>query len=45
MRLARLYEKARYGGADAAGREKAACGAEDVRQAEACRETLSGKQI
>ena len=44
-RLARLYEKARYGGADAAGREKAACGAEDVRQAEACRETLSGKQI
>ena len=45
VRLARLYEKARYGGADAAGREKAACGAEDVRQAEACRETLSGKQI
>ena len=43
-RLVRLYEKARYAGTEGYGAGKGGCSAEDVKQAEACREALSGKQ-
>ena len=43
-RLVRLYEKARYAGTEGCGAGKGGCSAEDVKQAEACREALSGKQ-